>query len=90
MNTIGLFRPTCTSEWQVTITPTIVTLAPGEQITASVTLAPGAAVPQGIQPRVAVEGYAGAQLLGGVVIQITVPQHEVAESHIYLPLARRQ
>ena len=54
----------------------------------TVTIAPGSLIPQGSIPRVAVEGYVGSQLLGGVVIDIVVPKYvDFVPYHIYLPLA---
>ncbi|CAG0991257.1 hypothetical protein ANRL3_02793 [Anaerolineae bacterium] len=44
-----------------------------------------------IPPRVAVEGYAGNQLLGGVVVDIFVPKYvPFAPYHSFLPLMRKQ
>ena len=78
------------ADWMVSVSPAQVSLAPGEQTTVTVTIAPGSLVPQGSIPRVAVEGYAGSQLLGGVAIDIVVPQYvPFAPYHMYLPLVRR-
>ena len=65
-----------------------VTLAPGQQTTVTVTVIAGSPVPQGSIPRVAVEGYAGSQLLGGVVIDIMVPNYAPFDGklHLFLPL----
>ena len=60
-------------EWIVAVTPTEVTLQPGQQVTATVTINPGSAAVQGTRARVAIEGYAGGQLLGGVVLDVVVP-----------------
>jgi hypothetical protein len=62
-----------------------ITLQPGEQSTATIVMQPGAATVQGLQPRIAVEGYAGNQLLGGVVLRVMVPKPLTAE-----PLSQHQ
>ena len=78
------------ADWMVSVSPAQVSLAPGEQTTVTVTIAPGSPVPQNSIPRVAVEGYANNQLLGGVVIDIVVPRYvPFAPYNVYLPLARR-
>jgi hypothetical protein len=79
------------ADWMVSVSPAQVSLASGEQTTVTVTVAPGSLAPQNNIPRVAVEGYAGSQLLGGVVIGIVVPRYvPFAPYHVYLPLVRRQ
>ena len=78
------------ADWMVSVSPAQVSLAPGEQTTVTLTIAPGSLVPQGSIPRVAVEGYAGSQLLGGVAIDIVVPKYvPFAPYHVYLPVVRR-
>ena len=78
------------ADWMVSVSPAQISLAPGEQTTVTVTVAPGSLVPQGSIPRVAVEGYAGSQLLGGVAIDIVVPRYVAfAPYHVYLPLVQR-
>jgi len=78
------------ADWMVSVSPAQVSLAPGEQTTVTVTVAPGSLVPQGNVSRVAVEGYAGNQLLGGVVVDIVVPRYvPFAPYHVYLPEVRR-
>jgi len=78
------------ADWMVSVSPAQVSLAPGEQTTVTVTIAPGSPMPQNSIPRVAVEGYAGSQLLGGVAIDIVVPKYvPFAPYHVYLPLVRR-
>jgi hypothetical protein len=78
------------ADWMVSVSPAQISLAPGEQTTVTVTIAPGSLVPQGSIPRVAVEGYAGDQLLGGVVIDIVVPRYiPFAPYHVYLPVVRK-
>ena len=75
------------ADWIVSVSPAQASLAPGEKTTVTITIAPGSLVPQGSQPRVAVEGYAGNQLLGGVVIGIVVPKYVAfAPYHVVLPL----
>ena len=78
--------------WAAPVTPVTVTLAPGEHITASVTLWPAGASIQGTYARVAVEGYVGETLIGGVTQDIFVPEYAVfAESFtLYLPLIMRK
>jgi hypothetical protein len=79
------------ADWAVEVSPAQVTLARGQQTTVTVTVIPGSPVPQGSVPRVAVEGYVGSQLLGGVVIDIQVPNYVFFDGHLhlYLPLVRR-
>jgi hypothetical protein len=75
------------SDWGVTISPTSVTLDPGQQITASLRLHPGTAAVQGTMPRVAIEGYASGTLLSGVVFDVVVPQAAFFNGmlQVYLP-----
>ncbi len=79
--------------WAATVTPVTVTLSPGEYITASVTLWPAGISVQSTYARVAVEGYVGETLIGGVTQDVFVPARGVFEGHdlryIYLPLALR-
>jgi len=78
------------ADWMVNVSPAQIMLAPGQQTTVTVSVIPGSLVPQGSIPRVAVEGYVGSQLLGGVVIDIVVPKYvDFAPYHVYLPLIRR-
>jgi len=78
------------ADWMVSVSPAQVTLTPSETITVTVSVIPGSPIPQGSIPRVAVEGYAGSQLLGGVAIDIVVPKYVAfAPYHIYLPLIRK-
>jgi len=79
------------ADWAVEVSPAQVTLAPGQQATVTVSVIPGSPAPQGSLPRVAVEGYAGSQLLGGVVIDIVVPNYVAFDGqlHLYLPVLRR-
>ncbi len=79
------------ADWMVSVFPTQVTLSPGEQITVTVTILPGAPAPQGITPSVAVEGYVNGQLLGGVAVEIVVPRYMPFDGkwHMFLPVIRR-
>jgi len=76
------------ADWTVDISPVQVNLTPGQQTTITITVMAGSPVPQGIIPRVAVEGYAGIQLLGGVVIDIMVPNYKPFDGKVpvFLPL----
>lgn len=77
------------ADWGVTVSPAQVTLAPGEVATVTVNLLTGSPAPQGSAPRVAVEGRAGTQLLGGVVVDVVVPAYMPGFLHVSLPLLRR-
>jgi hypothetical protein len=79
------------ADWTVAISPGEVTLAPGAQATVTVTILTGSPIAQGATPRVAVEGYAGSQLLGGVVIDIVAPAYtERFDTHnLFLPVLLR-
>ncbi len=79
------------SDWIVAVTPMTVTLAPGEQTTVTVGIRAGTATVQGTQPRVAVEGYANGQLLGGVSFDVIVPKATFFDGKLrsYLPLVIR-
>ncbi|RME40639.1 MAG: hypothetical protein D6796_16945, partial [Caldilineae bacterium] len=75
-------------DWLASVTPRAVTLAPGETTTVTVRVSPGSATVQGTRARIAVEGYAGGQLIGGVVHDVLVPQAAFFDGslHLYLPL----
>ncbi|MFN8597730.1 MAG: hypothetical protein U0559_16295 [Anaerolineae bacterium] len=77
------------ADWAVDVSPAQVTLAPGEVTTVTVNILTGSPVPQGSTPRVAVEGYAGSQLLGGVVVDVVVPQYLPGFMRVQLPLIRK-
>lgn len=78
------------ADWMVSVSPAQVSLAPGAQTTVTVTIAPGSLTPQDTIPRVAIEGYAGNQLLGGVVIDVVVPRYVLfAPYHVYMPAMRK-
>ena len=73
--------------WMVDVWPSSVLLAPGEQITATAYAIPPSTAVQGTVVRFAVEGYAGAQLIGGIVMDVPVPEYrEFGASRILLPL----
>ncbi len=76
------------ADWTASVSPAQVSLAPGEQITATVTILTGSLVPQGAIPRVSVEGYADDQLLSGVLFDIVVPHYVLYDGklHVYLPM----
>jgi hypothetical protein len=80
------------ADWTITVSPAQVTLAPGEQITATVSIVPGSATVQGTLARAAVEGYVDSQLIGGVAIDTLVPGYVPFDGslHTYLPVIRRQ
>ena len=80
------------SDWAVTVTPLTATLAPGEIITATVSVIPGGPVVQGTTPRVAVEGYDGSgNLISGVVIDVLVPEAAFFDGklRLYLPTVQK-
>jgi hypothetical protein len=78
-------------DWMITVSPLQVTLSPGQQITATVSIIAGTPVAQGSIMRGAVEGYAGSQLLGGVVFDVLVPRYMPFDGTIplYLPLLKK-
>lgn len=75
------------ADWMVSVSPSSVTLAPGGQATVAVTVQPGLSGVQDTEPRVAVEGYANGQLLGGVVVGVALPQWRFFDGRlrVYLP-----
>jgi hypothetical protein len=78
------------ADWAVDVSPAQVTLAPGEVTAVTVNILTASPVSQGSIPRVAVEGYAGSQLLGGVVIDVVVPKYvPFVPWRVYLPLILR-
>ena len=76
------------ADWAVDVSPAQISLAPGEVTTVTVNILTGSPVPQGSAPRVAIEGYAGSQLLGGVVVDVVVPQYLPGFMRVDLPLIR--
>jgi len=83
------------ADWGVTVSPAQVTLAAGAQTTVAVSVSAGSPVPQGSTPRVAVEGYANGQLLGGVAVELLVPRYVYFDGvntlllHTFLPMIKR-
>ena len=78
------------ADWLISVSPAQAQLAPGEEISVTVSIVPGAPVPQGNVPRVAIEGYAGSTLLGGVVLDVLVPNYvPFGMRTVYLPLIKR-
>lgn len=79
------------TNWNVTLTPSSVTgLAPGTHRTVKVLISPSSAAPQGSTARVAVEGFIGGVLIGGVDFQVEVPTYaRFAVARIALPFAAR-
>jgi hypothetical protein len=79
------------ADWMVTASPAQVVLAPHQQTTVTVRIVPGAPVPQGIVPQLAVEGYVGNRFLGGVAIEVVVPNDApfIGQARVSLPLLRR-
>jgi uncharacterized protein (TIGR03437 family) len=61
-------------DWTVTLSPAKVTLAPGKLATVTATVQARGPAVQGTRYRAAVEGYSGGQLLGGVVLDVLVPE----------------
>jgi hypothetical protein len=86
--TLSARRIDLPADWTVDVSPAQISLAPGEQTTVTVSIIAGSPVVQGSTPRVAVEGYVGSQLLGGVVVDIVVPMYWPFDGmlRIYLPL----
>ena len=74
-----------------TFTPGQVTLDPGVQTDVALTVRAGSPTRQGTTPRVAVEAYDGATLLGGVTFDIIVPNYAPFDGklRVYLPAVHR-
>jgi hypothetical protein len=78
------------ADWLISVSPAQAQLAPGEELSVTISIVPGAPVPQGSVPRVAIEGYAGSTLLGGVVLDVLVPNYvPFGMRTVYLPLIKR-
>jgi hypothetical protein len=77
------------ADWMIHVSPSQVTLDPGQTVTVTVTIMPGSAVPQGSLPQIAVEGYVGSTLLGGVAIDAVVPYYKAGFLQAFLPLIER-
>ena len=88
LNTRSLGLP---ADWAASVSPAQVTLNSGEQVTVTVSVMAGSPIAQGAMPRVAVEGYVGNILLGGVVIEIMTPLYMPFDGkiNVFLPVVRR-
>lgn len=76
-------------QWSASLDQTAIILAPGAQTTATLILDPGEhPVLRDVDIQVAVEGYIGDELIGGVLISQRVPGVSI-ENFLYLPLLRR-
>lgn len=78
--------------WTADVTPDQVTLDAGEETTAIILLTPQGPSVQGTSVRVAVEGYIGSELLGGVVAEMLIPYNvNKSNAHLttFLPLVDR-
>jgi len=77
------------ADWSAQVSPA--TVAPGQQVTATVTIVSGSPVPQGSLLSVAVEGWVGSQLAGGVEVDVAAPPFALFDGklRVYLPLVRR-
>lgn len=75
-------------DWMVSVSPVKATLASGQTITAEVQLTPGMAAVQGLQARAAVEAFVNNALIGGVVVDVLIPQAVFFNGKIrsFLPL----
>jgi hypothetical protein len=79
------------ADWLVSLSETSLELAPGQNVTVTVTIRPGMPVAQGAQQGIAVEGFVDGQLIGGVAIDVIVPSY-VDFTHpfqVYLPMMSR-
>ena len=90
---LRLRRLSLPPDWTASVTPITVTLQPGQAITATILIRPGAAAPQGFRAKLAVEGFVENTLLGGVLLEIAVPQpapfNPQTQHKVYLPLTVR-
>jgi hypothetical protein len=79
------------ADWAVSVSPAQVSLDPGETTTVTVTVLTGSLVAQEARPLVAIEGYIGNELIGGVAIEVIVPKYVLFDGnvHIYLPLMKK-
>ena len=71
--TMKIRRIDLPADWAATVSPTAFWLGAGEQTTVTVSLIPGISAPQGVKPRVAIEAYGEGRLLGGVEIDVMIP-----------------
>ena len=79
------------ADWMVSVSPAQANLAPGEQVSVTISVLTGSPAPQDSIPRLAVEAYAGGQLLGGLVMDVVVPRYVPFDGlrHVYLPQVMR-
>ncbi len=77
------------ADWAVTVSPAQVAITQGRPGTVTVSILTGSPAPQGSVPRVAVEGYANGQLVGGVVVDVIVPNYMPGFLRAFLPLIKR-
>jgi hypothetical protein len=79
------------ADWTVDVSPAQVTLGSHEQTTVTVSIDAGSPVAQGSIPSVAVEGYIGSQLLGGVMVEVPVPAYRLFDGtlRLYLPVLEK-
>ena len=78
--------------WSVNVNPEQVTLAAGAHTPVEVRVTPSGTSVQGTTTRVAIEGYIGAELLGGVTVEVMVPYNvRAVDSHLmtFLPTIAR-
>ncbi len=78
------------ADWVVRLSALAITLQPGQQVSVTLTIIPGLVSAQGSQPRVAVEAYAQGQLLGGVVVDVNVPEIDPLRWNVFMPLVLAQ
>ena len=89
--TLKVRRVDLPADWTVAVSPAEVTLGPQEQTTVTVSITAGSPIPQGSHPSVAVEGWDGSELIGGVTIQVAVPAYRFFDGlfRVDLPLVKR-
>ena len=75
------------ADWTVDVSPAQTTLNPGQQTTVMVTINAGSPVEEGSRPMVAVKGNIGSQLIGGVTLDILVPDYRPFDGklRVFLP-----
>jgi hypothetical protein len=61
--------------WTVNLSTTRVTLEPGAKAKVAMTIVPSGPTVQGTIVKVAVEGFVGDELLGGVVAEVVIPEY---------------
>jgi hypothetical protein len=79
------------ADWTLEVMPSTVSLAPGQQVTVTVRIQAGTSAVQGTRPRVAVEGYASGQLIGGVAVDVLLPRYAQFDGSVrtFLPMVLR-